>query len=109
MSASAFLKSVDFTAFAVSVKTIALGKYLYQFGHAIWWGIAAWPVNTFVKENNFNGKTVIPFCTSSSSGLGQSGTLLKQEANTGNWLEGQRFSSNASDADIKNWTDSIKK
>ena len=35
-------------------------------GYPIWWGIAAWPVDTFVKANDFNGKTVIPFCTSSS-------------------------------------------
>ena len=45
-------------------------------GYPIWWGIAAWPVNTFVEANDFSGKTVIPFCTSSSSGLGQSGELL---------------------------------
>ena len=77
-------------------------------GYPIWWGIAAWPVNSFVKANNFNGKTVIPFCTSSSSGLGQSGKLLEQEANSGNWLEGHRFNSNPSDIDIKNWTDSLK-
>ena len=38
MGASAFLKSVYFRAFAVNVKTIALKKYLYQFGHAIWCG-----------------------------------------------------------------------
>lgn len=77
-------------------------------GYPIWWGIAAWPVDTFVKANDFNGKTVIPFCTSSSSGLGQSGDLLEEEANGGNWLEGHRFSSNPSDSDINNWTDSIK-
>ena len=77
-------------------------------GYPIWWGIAAWPVNTFVKENNFDGKTVIPFCTSASSSLGQSGELLQKEANSGNWKEGHRFSSSASDSDIKNWTDSIK-
>ena len=34
-------------------------------GYPIWWGIAAWPVNTFVEANDFSGKTVIPFCTSS--------------------------------------------
>lgn len=61
-------------------------------GYPIWWGIAAWPVDTFVKANDFNGKTVIPFCTS-SSGLGESGTLLAEEANGGNWLEGHRFRS----------------
>lgn len=77
-------------------------------GYPIWWGIAAWPVDTFVKANDFTGKTVIPFCTSSSSGLGQSGELLAEEAGTGNWLEGQRFSSNPSDSDINSWADSIK-
>lgn len=77
-------------------------------GYPIWWGIAAWPVDSFVKANDFSGKTVIPFCTSASSGLGQSGKLLEQEANSGNWLEGHRFNSNPSDSDIKNWTDSLK-
>ena len=66
-------------------------------GYPIWWGIAAWPVNTFVEANDFSGKTVIPFCTSSSSGLGQSGELLADAAGTGNWLEGQKFRSNPSD------------
>lgn len=77
-------------------------------GYPIWWGIAAWPVDTFVKENNFLGKTVIPFCTSASSGLGQSGELLESEANGGNWLEGHRFNSGASSSDIKTWTDSLE-
>lgn len=76
-------------------------------GYPIWWGVAAWPVDTFVKANDFNGKTVIPFCTSSSSGLGESGELLEEEANGGNWMEGQRFRSNPSDSDIKEFTDSI--
>ena len=76
-------------------------------GYPIWWGIAAWPVNTFVEANDFSGKAVIPFCTSSSSGLGQSGELLREAAGTGNWLEGQRFRSNPSDDDIKEFTDSL--
>ena len=77
-------------------------------GYPIWWGIAAWPVDNFVKENDFSGKTVIPFCTSASSGLGQSGKLLEDMANGGNWKDGQRFSSSASSSDIKTWTDSLK-
>lgn len=77
-------------------------------GYPIWWGIAAWPVDNFVKANDFNGKTVIPFCTSSSSGLGQSTELLEEKANGGNWLEGHRFSSNPSDSDIEKWVDSLK-
>ena len=77
-------------------------------GYPIWWGVAAWPVDTFVKDNDFTGKTVIPFCTSASSSLGQSGKLLQEEANSGNWKDGHRFSSGASDSDIKTFTDNIK-
>ncbi len=72
-------------------------------GYPIWWGIAAWPTDTFVKANDFTNKTVIPFCTSSSSGLGSSGTLLAEEAGTGNWLEGQRFQSRADESEVKDW------
>ena len=76
-------------------------------GYPIWWGIAAWPVDNFVKGNDFSGKTVIPFCTSSSSGLGQSGTLLEQIAGTGTWQEGQRFSSGASASEVQDWVNSL--
>ncbi len=77
-------------------------------GYPIWWGNSAWPINSFVKANNFTGKTVIPFCTSASSSIGQSDEELAEEAGTGNWEEGHRFSSNPSDSDIKSWTDSLK-
>ena len=76
-------------------------------GYPIWWGVAAWPVNTFVKANDFSGKTVIPFCTSSSSGIGNSGKVLEDLTKSGNWKDGQRFSSNASSSEIKTFTDSI--
>lgn len=76
-------------------------------GYPIWWGIAAWPVNGFIEANDFTGKTVIPFCTSSSSGLGQSGTLLEEQAGTGNWLEGHRFSSSVSEEDVQQWVESL--
>lgn len=76
-------------------------------GYPIWWAIAAWPVNNFVKNNDFTGKTVIPFCTSSSSGLGQSGELLAKMAGTGDWLDGQRFRSGASQSDVTDWVNSL--
>lgn len=78
-------------------------------GYPIWWGIAAWPVNNFIKGNDFTGKIVIPFCTSASSSLGNSGKLLAEMAKTGTWLDGHRFSSSASSETIKEWTDSIVK
>ena len=68
--------------------------------YPIWWGIAAWPVDTFVENNDFTGKTVIPFCTSSSSGIGDSGTLLADLAGTGEWQEGMRFRSSVDEADV---------
>ncbi len=77
-------------------------------GYPIWWGIAAWPVDTFVKGNDFTGKTVIPFCTSTSSGLGDSGTRLQKLAGTGNWQAGQRFSSGASASEVSKWVKSLK-
>lgn len=72
-------------------------------GAPIWWGIAAWPVDTFVKANDFTGKTVIPFMTASSSGLGQSGELLAQMAGAGDWLEGECFRSNVAEDDVREW------
>ncbi len=76
-------------------------------GYPIWWGIAAWPVDGFVEANDFTGKTVIPFCTSSSSGLGESGDLLAELAASGDWQEGQRFRSGASQADVTAWVESL--
>ena len=48
---------------------------------------------------DFTGKTVIPFCTSSSSNLGESGQLLAEMAGTGDWQEGMRFRSGVDEAD----------
>lgn len=76
-------------------------------GYPIWWHIAAWPVNGFIEANDFTGKTVIPFCTSSSSDLGESGELLAEAAGTGNWLAGERFSSGASEETVQEWVESL--
>ena len=76
-------------------------------GYPIWWGIAAWPVDNFVKDNDFTGKTVIPFATSSFSGMGQSGELLQEMAGTGDWQDGQRFSSGASQSDVADWVSGL--
>ena len=76
-------------------------------GYPIWWGIAAWPVDGFIAANDFTGKTVIPFCTSASSGLGESGELLAEMAGTGDWLEGMRFRSSVSEEDVAAWVESL--
>ena len=76
-------------------------------GYPIWWGIAAWPMDTFVEANDFTGKTVIPFCTSSSSGIGDSGNLLADLAGTGDWQDGERFRSGADEADVQEWVNGL--
>lgn len=76
-------------------------------GYPIWWQDASWVVNNFVKNNDFTGKTVIPFCTSSASGIGESGKHLQKMAGTGNWQKGQRFSSGSSEEDVQKWVDSL--
>ena len=76
-------------------------------GYPIWWGIAAWPMSSFVAVNDFTGKTVIPFCTSTSSGIGQSGDLLAELAGTGSWLDGYRFSSSTTANDIAALAESL--
>lgn len=77
-------------------------------GYPIWWGIAAWPLNQFVKSNDFTGKTVIPFSTSYSSGMGSSVEKLKAMAGgKGNWLQGMGFTGSIDDSKVGSWVDSL--
>ena len=77
------------------------------FGYPLWWREAAWPVNNFVKGNDFSGKTVIPFCTSTSDGIGDSGSKLAQMAGTGTLQEGMRFSEREEESAVKEWAQGI--
>lgn len=74
-------------------------------GYPIWWQIAAWSVDAFVKANDFGEITVIPFCTSASSSLGSSASNLREIATGGNWLAGRRFASSVSAQTIVDWLD----
>lgn len=76
-------------------------------GYPIWWAVAAWPVDGFVKDNDFAGKTVIPFCTSTSSGLGNSATGLANLAGSGDWKAGKRFASHPDEDDVREWVESL--
>ena len=77
-------------------------------GYPIWWGEEPRIMDTFVESYSFDGITVIPFCTSSSSGIGRSGKNLADNAGSGNWLDGQRFGAGASETDISSWIDSLQ-
>ena len=76
-------------------------------GYPIWWGGASWVLDDFAYENDFSGKTVIPFCTFTSSGLGNSATELADKAGTGDWQEGMRFSARPSASEVQEWLDGL--
>ena len=76
-------------------------------GYPIWWGIAAWPVDTFVKSNDFTGKTVIPFATSGGSGMGGEDVLRSACSKGTKWLPGKRLSSRESMASVQKWVESL--
>lgn len=76
-------------------------------GYPIWWGEAAYPVASFVKANDFTGKTVIPFCTSASSDMGQSAEHLSKLANGGEWMGGMRFPSGVNSDEVRQWIDDL--
>ena len=77
-------------------------------GYPIWWGTSAWPVDSFVKKVDFGNKIVVPFAVSHSSELGSSDVDLKAIATGGNWQAGHRFSQDATDEEIKTWTDGLQ-
>ena len=77
-------------------------------GFPIWWGEEPRILDTFVEKYSFEGITVIPFCTSASSGIGHSGPNMEALAGAGTWLDGKRFSGNVSEADLQSWIEGLK-
>ena len=77
-------------------------------GYPIWWGEEPRIMDTFVENYSFDGITMIPFCTSGSSGIGRSGQNLADNAGSGTWLEGKRFGAGASEDEIKSWIEGLQ-
>ncbi|MBQ8929588.1 MAG: flavodoxin [Oscillospiraceae bacterium] len=77
-------------------------------GFPIWWGEEPRILDTFVESCDFDGITVIPFCTSGGSGIGRSGQNLAENAGSGNWLEGKRFSGSVTESDLQAWIDGLQ-
>ena len=83
-------------------------KYTVVFlGYPIWWGQAPRIISTFLESYDFSGKTIVPFCTSHSSGIGSSATNLHSLAANANWLDGERFASGTSQDEIATWLDTL--
>ena len=77
-------------------------------GFPIWWGEEPRIMDTFVESYDFDGKTMIPFCTSGGSGIGMSGKNLESNAGSGNWLDGDRLNGSASEEEIQAWIDGLQ-
>lgn len=94
---------------AISGKISNLNQYdVIYLGYPIWWGEAPNIMHTFLKSHDLSGKTVIPFCTSMSSGLGSSAKNLHKFAPKANWQKGKRFDSDASKKSVQNWVKGLK-
>ena len=76
-------------------------------GYPIWWGQEPRIIDTFLESYDFSDKTVIPFCTSASSGIATSEKNIKALVPIGNQLEGRRFSASATKEDVKAWYDTL--
>ena len=77
-------------------------------GYPIWWGQAPKIMYTFVESNDLSGKTIVPFCTSGSSGIGSSAANLSKSAPGAVWMDGKRFGGGVSDADLQAWITTLK-
>jgi len=76
-------------------------------GYPIWWYDAPHIMFTFAESYDFDGKTVIPFCTSGGSGIGTSGDNIEACAGNGTWLDGARMSGSASESEVSEWIDGL--
>ncbi|MBQ1289764.1 MAG: flavodoxin [Lachnospiraceae bacterium] len=93
----------------IGSEDISLDGYTTVYlGFPIWWGEEPRILDTFVEKYSFEGITVIPFCTSGSSGIGRSGPNMEALAGSGTWLEGKRFGGNVSEADLQSWIEGLK-
>ena len=92
----------------IASEAVSLASYTSVYiGYPIWWGEEPRILDTFVEAYDFDGITVIPFCTSSSSGIGRSGQNLAEHAGSGSWLDGRRFGAGASESELRDWISSL--
>ena len=93
----------------IGSEAISLDGYTTIYiGYPIWWGEEPRIMDTFVESYNFDGITLIPFCTSGGSGIGRSGQNLADNAGSGTWLDGKRFGAGATEDEIRSWIEGLQ-
>ena len=76
-------------------------------GYPIWWGDAPRIMSTFIESYDFSGKTLVAFCTSASSGFGNSDSALRSATSGAEWLDGHRFSARAESDEVMEWANGL--
>ena len=77
-------------------------------GFPVWWYREPSIVDTFLEAYDFSGKTIVPFCTSGSSDIGDTAVRMREiVGDDAKVLPGRRFSANATIAQLKDWADKI--
>ena len=85
-----------------------ISQYSHVFvGFPVWWYREPSIIDTFMESYDWNGITVIPFCTSGGSGLGDAGKNMQALGKGAKVIEGKRLSGNASEAELKVWVDQV--
>ncbi len=93
---------------AISSKVENISQYSHVFvGFPVWWYREPSIIDTFMESCDWTGITVIPFCTSGGSGLGDAGKNMQALGKGAKVIEGKRLSGNASEAELKAWADRI--
>lgn len=93
---------------AISTSVENMDQYDVIFlGYPIWWSDAPRIVDTFLESYDFSGKTIVPFCTSASSGIGSSASNLEKLTHGATWLDGQRFSGSETQETVLAWANSF--
>ena len=93
----------------IASETLDLSGYTTVYvGFPIWWGEEPRIMDTFVESYDFSGKIMIPFCTSSSSGIGSSGKNMEKLASGATWLDGKRFGGSVSEDELRAWVDALQ-
>lgn len=92
----------------ISTTVSDMGQYDFIFvGFPVWWYREPSIIDTFLEAYDFSGKTIVPFCTSGSSGLGETAGNIQSLAKGANVKNGRRFPSEVSEEELKEWVEEL--
>lgn len=72
-------------------------------GYPIWHGQAPKILYTLMEGVDVSGKTIVPFCTSMSSGAGSSASNLEKVTAGAAWLKVKRIDNRSTAEQIQAW------